>query len=260
MAGAHLESLARTASGGRADPLILGGSLSALGAAGVVVTSAFYLLSPPAAAGPVQPLDLAAAMAGAVRGAVTLHAAGVVGIVGDLVWATAALLIAQALSRRGRGVAAAGWIALFLSIVIFTLVDGMTGYVFPPLAAANNAPAFEGFKRLWDMLFLLGAATYGAGLTAVCGAELATPVAAVNRYLAFALLLVGLIGGAGALAGLAGFTGLPTDKIVGASIGVGSALLIPASLQIASSRKSADRQDPVARLSAERLNAKRSAA
>jgi hypothetical protein len=222
----------RTRTGLR-DPLALGGALSALGALGVVITSAFYVASPPAVAGPVQPLDLAAAMAGAVKGAATLHMAGTVGVFGDLVWATAALLIAQELGRRGRGVSAAGWILLFLSIVIFTFVDGMTGYVFPPLAAAANASAFEGLKRLWDMLFLLGTAAYGAGVVAALGEEARAKRTSVDRFLVRALIVVGLIGGLDAVAALLGVTGLPTDKIAGASIGLGSLLFVPISLRIA---------------------------
>jgi hypothetical protein len=238
MASTHVGAIRAQARAGAGDPLVVGGLLSALGAAGVVITSAFYVLSPAAAAGPVQPLVLAVAMSGAVQGATTLHIAGTVGVFGDIVWATAALLIAQELGRRGRGAAAAGWIALFLSIVIFTFVDGMTGYVFPPLARANNTSAFEGFKHLWDMLFLLGTVAYGAGVTSAFAAELSRGAPAVNRWLAYALVAVAVVGGVAALAGFAGFTGLPTDKIAGASIGLGSALFVPASLQIA---RSADR-------------------
>jgi hypothetical protein len=233
MTSTHVGVLRRPARTGFGDPLRVGAMLSAVGATSVVITSAFYVLSPPAAAGPVQPLVLAAAMSGAVRGAATLHIAGTVGIFGDLIWATASLLIAQELGRRGRGAAAAGWIAIFLSIVIFTFIDGMTGYVLPPLAAANNVSAFEGFKRLWDMLFLLGTTCYGAGVVSAIAADLSSADPAVTRLLAYALILVALIGGIDALAGFAGFTGLPTDKIAGASIGIGSALFIPASLQIA---------------------------
>jgi hypothetical protein len=236
---AHIEAFAARANKGASDPLAVGGALSALGAAGVVITSAFYVLSPPAVAGPVQPLALAAAMSGAVRGAATLRIAGTVGIFGDLIWATAALLLAGALARRGRGVAAAGWIALFLSIVIFTFVDGMTGYVFPPLAASGDATAFEGLKRLWDMLFLLGTAAYGAGVVAALSGDTGGERPRVDRILAYALILVGLVGGLDAVAGLViGVTGLPTDKIAGASIGLGAALFIPVSLRIA---RTADR-------------------
>jgi hypothetical protein len=144
-----------------------------------------------------------------------------------------ALLIAQELGRRGRGVLAAGWILLFLSIVIFTFVDGMTGYVFPPLAAAANASAFEGLKRLWDVLFLLGTAAYGAGVVAAMGGEARTGRTPVDRFLVRALVVVGLIGGLDAVAGLLAVAGLPTDKIAGASIGLGSALFVPISLRIA---------------------------
>jgi hypothetical protein len=240
MTSTHLEILRTRERGGWGGPLALGGALSALGAVSVVITSGFYVMSPPAAAGPVQPLDLAAAMSGAATGAATLHAAGTVGIFGDLVWATGALLIAQELGRLGRGVSAAGWTLLFLSIMIFTFIDGMTGYVFPPLAAHANASAFEGFKRLWDMLFLLGTAAYGAGAVAALGADVASGRPMVGRILARAAIVVGLIGGLGALAGFAGFTGLPTDKIAGASIGLGSALFVPISLQIAKSQITAE--------------------
>jgi hypothetical protein len=233
MTSAHAGVFRPQARTDQGDPLAIGAILSALGAASVVVTSAFYVISPSAVAGPVQPLVLSAAMSGAVRGAATLHIAGTVGIFGDLIWAAAAMLIAQEFGRRGSGVAAVGWIAIFLSIVIFTLVDGMTGYVFPPLAAANNAAAFEGFKRLWDMLFLLGTACYGAGAVGAFAAEIYSARPTVNRLLACAVVLAGLVGLTGALAGFAGFTGLPTDKIAGASIGLGSALLVPASLQMA---------------------------
>jgi hypothetical protein len=233
MTSTHVGILRPQEHRGFSGPLAVGGALSALGAVSVVITGTFYLLSPPAMAGPVQPLDLAAAMSGAVRGAATLRAAGTVGIFGDLIWGVAAMLIAQEMGRRGHGVSAAGWTLFFLSIVLFILVDGMSGYVLPPLAAARNASAFEGFKRLWDMLFLLGTAAYGAGVAMALGAEAGSDRPQVNRVLAYALVVVAVVGGLDAVAGLLGESGLPIDKIAGASIGLGSILFIPASLQIA---------------------------
>lgn len=217
----------------KATPLAVGGVLSAVGAFGVVVTSLFYVLSPRAAAGPVAPLDLAAAMSGAASGAASLHAAGSIGVFGDIIWATAALILAGELARRGRGVSAAGWIALFLSILIFTLVDGMTGYVLPPLAAGSNAAGFEAFKRFWDMLFLLGTVAYGAGVVLALAGDLGASTPMVSRPLAWAALAVALIGGLAATAGLMGVTGLPIDRMSGGSIGLGALLFIPISLQIA---------------------------
>lgn len=235
MTSTHAGALASRREEVQANPLALGGWLSAVGAASVVVTTAFYAISPPAAAGPVQPLDVAAAMSGALTGAATLKLAGTVGIFGDVVWASAALMIAGEFGRRGRGLPALGWSALLISIVLFTFIDGMTGYVFPQLAASGNTPAFEGFRRLWDMLFLLGTATYGAGLIVAFGG-IVTGSPPVGRGLSASIALVGLIALAASIAGFLGVTALPTDKIQGAMIGIGSALLIPASLQIARAR------------------------
>jgi hypothetical protein len=232
MATTHIDVLRAPNASTPANPLTVGAWLSVVGAIAVVVTSVFYVASPSAAAGPVRPFDLAAAMAGAASGAPTLGAAGTVGILGDLVWAVAAMLIAQELGRRGRGLAAAGWISLFLSIVIFTFVDGMTGFVLPPLAAGGDAAAFEGFRRLWDLLFQLGAIAYGVGVAAAFVAERTADRPMVGRKLALAIVGVGLVGALGAVGGLAGVTAVPTDKIAGGSIGLGSALLALASWQI----------------------------
>jgi hypothetical protein len=217
----------------RLTPLTFAGRLSALGAFGVVVTSLFYVLSPRAAAGPVAPLDLAAAMSGAASGAATLHLAGAVGVFGDVVWATAALLVAGELARLGRGVSAAGWIGLVLAILIFTLVDGMTGYVLPALALNSNAAGFEAIKRFWDMLFLVGTLAYGAGVVLAMAGDIGASPSMLSRLLASAALVVALIGGLAAAAGLIGVPGLPVDRLAGGSIGLGSLLFIPISLQIA---------------------------
>jgi hypothetical protein len=83
-----------------------------------------------------------------------LHAAGTVGIFSDIVMAVGVLLIAFELVQRERAVAAGGWIAMFLSIVVFTFVDAIGGYVLAPLAGLNDgAGVFAGFKRLFDVFF-----------------------------------------------------------------------------------------------------------
>jgi hypothetical protein len=213
--------------------LELGGALSALGALCVVATTIFYVLSPAAVAGPVHPLDLTKAISGAASGAGTLHAAGMVGVFGDLVWATAALLISGEMGRRSRALSSAGWICLLFSIALFTLVDGVTGFVLPQLAASANRAAFEGFKRFWDMLFLLGVGAYAAGAITLVSADIASDRPMIGRGLALASIIVACIAGLAALAGFAGVSSLPADKIAGGCIGLGSAIFIPVSLQIA---------------------------
>jgi hypothetical protein len=228
-----IEAIGTRSSPWRGDPLALGGVLSVVGAVSVVITSALYVASPSAAAGPVQPLDLAAAMAGAAQGAATLHAAGVVGVLGDVVWAAAALLVAQALARRGAGLAAAGWNLLLISILLFTLVDAMTGFVFPQLAADGDAGGFEALRRLWALAFQLGTLAFAGGALAATIGDQASPMPLIGRRLAYAVSLVAILGGLGAAAGMAGVAAIPTDKICGASIGLGAALFVAVSWRLA---------------------------
>src|SRR4030095_4201929 len=110
---------------------LAGGAALARGALGVAVTSVLYALAPPAAALPAYPLDQA--LAGARTGARTLIWAGTVGIFSDIVMAVGTFLVALELVRRERAVAAGGWFAMLLSIVVFTLVDAIGGYVLAPL-------------------------------------------------------------------------------------------------------------------------------
>ena len=209
--------------------LSAGGAALALGSFGVTVTSVLYALSPPAAALPSYPLDQA--LAGARAGARPLFAAGTIGIFSDIVMAVGVLLVALELVRRERGVAALGWIAIFLSIVVFTFVDAMGGYVLAPLAEMHDGTnAFAGFKRLFDVLFLLGTVAFGGGAIVALADEMHTPAPTISRSLAVTGMLVGL---AGTLAAAACFAGLPFGQGVGISIGLGSVLFVAVGLQLA---------------------------
>ena len=208
--------------------LMAGGAALALGSIGVTVTSVLYALSPPAAALPAYPLDLA--LAGARSGASTLHAAGTVGIFSDIVMAVGVLLVAFELVQRERSIAAAGWIAMFLSIVVFTFVDAIGGYVLAPLAGLNDgASVFAGFKRLFDVLFLLGTVAFGGGAMVALADEMRASAPAVSRPLTVIGILVGL---AAVLAAAACFVGLPFGQGVGISIGLGSVLFAAVGVQL----------------------------
>src|SRR5882724_13518923 len=171
----------------RVSNLRAGGAAVALGSVGVVATSVLYALSPPAAALPAQPFDQALALAGAVAGARTMFAAGAVGIFSDIVMAVGALLVALELARRGRSLAVAGWIAILLSIVVFTLVDAIMGFVLGPVAALKDgADAFTAFKRLFDVLFLLGTTAFGTGAMLALTNEMRSAVPIVSKPVALA--------------------------------------------------------------------------
>lgn len=217
---------------GSVDSARLGGVLTAIGAVGVVATSLSYLLSPQVGSMPTAPLDLAAAQAGAAAGLTTMAAAGAFGIAGDLVWAVGAALLARRAGAEGRGFAESGWTALVFGLLIFTLVDAMVGFVLPQIAAMAGAEAaFAGFKRLFDALFLLGAAASAAGIALAMGGEAKRAASPVARPLAWALAGVGVIGVGAALAGFAGWSG--AVGIIGASIGLIAVLSVPVGLQIA---------------------------
>jgi hypothetical protein len=165
-----------------------------------------------------------------VAGARTMFGAGTVGIFSDIVMAVGALLVASELARRGRGVAAAGWIAILLSIVVFTFVDAIVGYVLGPVAAMKDAAAaFTGFKRLFDVLFLLGTTAFGAGATLALTNEMRSAVPMASRPVVLAGAMTGL---AGVLAAAACFAGFPLEQGVGISIGLGSAVFVAIGLQM----------------------------
>ncbi len=214
----------------RVSSLTVGGAAVALGSLGVTAASLLYALSPPAAALPAQPFDDALALTGAVAGARTMFEAGTVGIFSDIVMAVGALLVASELARRGRGIAAAGWIAILLSVVVFTFVDAIVGYVLGPVAAMKDAAAaFTGFKRLFDVLFLLGTTAFGAGATLALTNEMRSAVPMASRPVALAGALTGL---AGVLAAAACFAGFPLEQGVGISIGLGAAVFVAIGVQI----------------------------
>jgi len=199
-----------------------GGVSMTLGWLGVLVTTAFYAASPPAAAMPHQPFNLGAALEGAAAGAATMTAASFAGMFSDIVLATGTLLVALELVHRGRGVAAAGWVAMFLSVGIFTLVDTLVGQVLVPLATTEGAAgAFAGFKYLFDALFLLGTIAFGAGALFALASDCRCEAPLVPRPLAWIGIAVGALGVAASLGCL---VHLPLDLVVGASIGLGSVL------------------------------------
>jgi hypothetical protein len=211
--------------------LRVGGAAVALGSLGVTATSVLYALSPPAAALPAQPFDQASALAGAIAGARTMFAAGTIGIFSDLALGVGALLIALELARRGRSLAAAGWTLILLSVVVFTFVDAIVGYVLGPVAGmTDGAGAFVAFKRLFDVLFLLGAAAFGAGAILALTDDMHSAAPIAGKAIAPVGALAGL---GGVLAAGACFGGAPWEQGVGISIGLGSAVFAAIGAQIA---------------------------
>ena len=180
-------------------PARLGAAAVLVGAAGVVATSILYGLSPPAAAMPLVPLDLGAAASGAVRGAATMHWAGTLGVFSDVLIAGGGMALGADRVLRGEGAAALGWFLIAVSTVLFAVVDSMVGFVLPPLATAGASPAFLGAKKLFDALFALGTATFGAGACLAAAGERRLP--RLLALAAFGAGLAALVGGGGVILG-----------------------------------------------------------
>lgn len=187
---------------------VAGGWLVAAGLAGVVVTSALYALSPPQTVLPSGAPDLAQARALAVGGSATIRAAGLVGIVGDLLFATGATLLA--LRERPSAVSAMiGWIMIALCGVIFTLVDSLACFVLIPAAA--DPSAFAAVKLVFDALFIAGTLATGFGMILLFALREPGRDSVLDS--------VGLLAGCGCIAGVLGcLAGLPAGQLIGLSI------------------------------------------
>jgi hypothetical protein len=118
--------------------------------------------------------------------------------------------------------------ALFGSAATF--VDAIVGYVLGPVAAmSDGTAAFTGFKRLFDVLFLLGTTAFGAGAMLALTNEMRSAAPIMSKPVALAGALAGL---AGVLAAAACFAGFPLQQGVGVSVGLGSAVFVVIGVQI----------------------------
>lgn len=198
------------------------------GAAGVVATSVFYLLSPPEAVLPFVPIDPVQAAAAALRGATTLHVAGLIGVVSDVVLASAALSLgAQASIEDGSNSCALGWMLIAAATLVFIGVDTVLGFVLSTFAAQSSA-AFLGVKIFADTLFALG--TFGFGLG---GILLLIPyVGGRMQGLGGAAWLALVFSAISALAGAGTLLGLDLHNFVGLGIGGGAAAFVLVGLRL----------------------------
>ncbi len=173
------------------------------GAAGVVATSLFYLLSPPEVVLPFVPPDIAKAIPGAIRGAATLHLAGLIGVLSDVTFASAALSFGALTYGVTRADSRAlGWMLLATGTLVFIGVDATLGFVLPILAT-RSAASFLGFKAMVDTLFALGPFTFGLGGILLLVPYVSGQVRGLGRaaWPALIFAIISLFAGLGALLG-----------------------------------------------------------
>jgi hypothetical protein len=172
---------------------------SMIGFLGVVAVCISYIISPWAAAMPVAPLDLDAAMKGAISGADRMRFIGIFGIAVDALTAAACLLIAVNRMGRGFGKSALGWSLVGLSSLFFLTIDTIAGAVLSPLAATGNADAFLAIKLFFDKIFIAG--TFTLALGAIFAASPGTDMPQLFRW---PIIGVGVLGVTSCAAGFFG--------------------------------------------------------
>jgi hypothetical protein len=201
------------------EPVAWGAWAMAIGAAGVVVTSILYALSPPQVALPLPGVAVGDAMRQAVAGAGTMRAAGTVGLLSDMALIAGGLILAAGVPGRGDPIARLGWALVAAATIPFVIVDALVGFVLPPLAVQPGAEAaFAGLKMLFDVSFALGTLAFGSALLALAVGERRRGA----RLLAGALLLAAAVAAIGATGY---FVGSDLARLTGIAVALGSALV-----------------------------------
>jgi hypothetical protein len=213
----------------------LAAALLVIGAAGVIVTSAFYVLSGPVASLPGGAAGgMEAARAATAHAAGTMRAASLFGMPSDVVFTVGGLMFAASKRRQGAALAYAGWLAMGISGILFTIVDAMVGHVLPAAAAAGDA-AYVGARSLFDVLFAIGGWAFGVG-------ALAASWSAQSREYRWraAAWLMRVSGVLGIVANTGWLLGLPGAPLIGPAIALGATAVLVMAASIA--------RDPEARV------------
>lgn len=204
------------------DIIYWAGLLLAIGSFGVVVTSAFYALSPVPAALPIPNVAIPDALSGMLTGRNTMIAAGTAGIFGDVIMTAGALLLMVFRKPAGLQIERLGWALVVLSVTIFIFVDGLSASVLTQLAALDGGlPAFTGFKLFYNLLFTLGTAAFGAGVPCILASELQSQDSVLPKWASWVGIVAAL---AGLVSALLYFLGLSLPLVIGISIAITSLL------------------------------------
>lgn len=211
----------------RENSLEFWGALAiAIGAVGVLITSAFYALSPAVAALPTADLAMPGAFQAAAGALSTMWSAGTVGIVSDVVLAAGALTLVTVDRQAGSGLRQLGWAAAAISAIVFIVVDTLAGHVLPQLASlAGGEIAFVGFKRLFDALFVLGTLAFG-------GATVLIFLGQIRDGAAIFGIIGTVVGVLGVILGLGHFAGLKVGQPIGLFVALGSILFVILAIRI----------------------------
>jgi hypothetical protein len=193
-----------------------GGLFFALGGLGVVLTSAFYVASPPATVLPMPEPVMSDVLSGAVSGGRWIRAAGTVGVIADVSLIAGAFVLMAWRRPNGNALESVGWALAGIGTLVFVLVDSLSSRVLSQVASlpASEA-AFSAFKWFFDVLFVLGTIAAGVANLFIFWSEFVAESPALPRTLS----VVGLLVGATAIvSGFAYFAGIDLAYVIGATI------------------------------------------
>jgi hypothetical protein len=196
--------------------------LTGIGALGVIATSACYAVAGPEAALPGSTASAEAARAATTAAAGWMRAASLFGMPSDVVFTVGGLMLAATRRGTGAGLAIAGWLALAIAGVLFTIVDAMVGFVLPPLAAlAGGEAGYVAVRTLFDVLFAIGGWTVGVGAIAVAWSSHWPEYR--WRSVLWLMRAAGVIGIA---ANTSYFFGVPAAALIGPGVALASVALL----------------------------------
>lgn len=216
------------------NELFWAGVAVAVGSFGVVLASIFYALSPVSAALPVPGVDLEVAMNGMITGRATMVAAGVTGVISDVILIAGMLLLMAFRRPTNLQLEKLGWALASVGVVIFIVVDSLSAGVLTQVAALDNAmPVLAGFKLTFDIFFIFGTITIGLGTPAILVREIKAESPILSKPLAWAGILVSLIG---LISSLLYFANIALPQVIGISIAGVSLIFGIYGIQIARSK------------------------
>lgn len=210
------------ASSADSNERVWAGAAVAVGSFGVVLASIFYALSPVSAALPVPGVDLDQALNGMITGRSTMVAAGVTGVISDVILIAGMFFLMGFRKPTNLQLENLGWALAAVGVVIFIVVDSLSAGVLTQIAALDNAmPVLAGFKLMFDTLFIFGTITIGLGTPAILAGEIKAKSPILSKPLAWAGILVSLIG---LISSVLYFANIALPQVIGISI-VGVSLI-----------------------------------
>ena len=203
-----------------------GGAWLALGALGVIATSALYLASrQPAAVLPMPNVATADALSAAANSHGFMLAAGTIGLLSDIALASGAFVLMAYRPPSGHPIETIGWAFAAIGTLLFIVVDALAGHVLSQVARLAAAEgAFFGFKRLFDVMFTLGTIATGTANLSIFWSSIRAKSPVLPRAVSIIGLLVGAVAILSGFAYLVGINLAWLGWLMGFSI-VGTALL-----------------------------------